>query len=73
MTEFQPFARTPRGFAIWADFTDLYGQTFSVQQSSLADQDAVWIGVGETRGHLSVEMAEHVRDALNAFIEASES
>jgi len=36
--------RTLRGF-VSADFTDLYGSECSIQDSSLATDDAIWLGV----------------------------
>jgi hypothetical protein len=36
--------RTQRGF-LYADFTDLYGEACSIQDSSLATADAIWLGV----------------------------
>ena len=36
--------RTLRGF-VNADFTDLYGSECSIQDSSLATDDAIWLGV----------------------------
>ena len=60
---------TPRGFGIYADFMDRYGEHFTVQQSSLATEDCVWIGAGSDRGHLTVEMAVHVRDALTGWLQ----
>ena len=38
--------RTERGFAS-AEFTDLYGVKCSVQKSSLATEEAIWIGANE--------------------------
>ncbi len=38
--------KTERGFAL-ARFIDIYGSRCSVQKSSLADRDAVWVGVDE--------------------------
>jgi hypothetical protein len=37
---------THRGFAI-VEFTDLYGAECSIQKSSLATDDAIWIGVDD--------------------------
>jgi hypothetical protein len=37
---------TQRGFAI-ADFTDAYGVECSIQKSSLADKDAIWLGANK--------------------------
>lgn len=36
--------QTARGFT-HADFTDLYGAVCSIQDSSLATDDAIWLGV----------------------------
>lgn len=63
---------TIRGFGIYADFTDRYGEHFTVQESSLATEDCVWVGVHGQRGHLTVEMAQHVRDALTGWLEDAE-
>ena len=41
------FMLTPRGF-VRGDFTDLYGWKCSIQESSLATQDALWLGCDET-------------------------
>lgn len=38
--------RTDRGFAIH-DFTDLYGVKCRIQKSSLATEDAIWLGARE--------------------------
>jgi hypothetical protein len=75
-TAAEPPARTPRGFAVWAQFVDLYGHSFSVQRSSLADKHAVWIGSDAEpgrRGHLDVDQARRVRAALDAFIAYAEA
>ena len=54
--------RTERGFAR-ADFEDLYGSKCSIQQSSLATDDAIWLGVHE--GSLHYEKQESSRMHLN--------
>lgn len=41
-----------RGF-VGAAFEDLYGQQCSIQNSSLATEGAIWIGVENTGPHLS--------------------
>lgn len=38
--------KTCRGFEI-AEFTDIYGAKCSLQQSSLADRDAIWLGIDD--------------------------
>lgn len=60
---------TERGFGIYANFVDRYGYRFSVQESSIATEPCVWIGRHEERGHLTVEMAQHVRDALSGWLQ----
>lgn len=44
-------APTQRGFAAW-EFDDLYGQKCSLQNSSLATEGAIWIGVDNTGPNL---------------------
>jgi hypothetical protein len=44
--------RTGRGFAI-AEFIDLYGATCSIQKSSLASKDAVWLGVDDANPRIN--------------------
>lgn len=39
---------TPRGFAL-VEFTDLYGEKCRLQKSSLASQDAIWLGVSDAK------------------------
>lgn len=56
---------TPRGFGYTKiQVSDYEGQPprpFSVQQSSLATECKVWIGVGDDRAHMSVDEARRVR------------
>jgi hypothetical protein len=64
---------TERGFMIYAEFTDTYGSSVRVQESSAASEPKVWIfcdkrGDEPASPHLSVEQARLVRDALNEFI-----
>lgn len=77
---------TPRGFAyIEFEYRDYRGSNprhFSVQASSLATEDKVWIGPDEVmihdgsqsfeapRAHLGFEDAVKVRNALSAWIES---
>ncbi len=44
------FSTTSRGFAR-VDFTDRYGTACSLQQSSLATKDAIWLGCNEPDPH----------------------
>lgn len=38
------FNKTPRGFS-YGEFTDYYNNQCSIQKSSLATQDAIWLGI----------------------------
>ena len=58
---------TERGFTIYDQFTDRYGNEVSVVESSLATEACCWIFAGKAP-HLNVEQAKRVRDALDAFI-----
>ena len=40
------FSKTDRGFGL-CEFTDLYGKESSVQESSLATEAAVWVGISD--------------------------
>lgn len=44
---------TERGFQR-ADFTDRYGEACSIQESSLATEDAIWLGVNDPRPKVCV-------------------
>lgn len=69
-------SHTPRGFAVYAEFRDSYGNDVRVQKSSNAEMDAILIftnkaGENHARAaspHLTVEQAKLVRDALTEFI-----
>ncbi len=70
--------KTQRGFCR-ADFTDLYGSECSIQESSLATQAAIWLGVdkpspqyeetGAVRMHLSQEQVAQLLPMLQKFAE----
>lgn len=77
--------RTARGFAIYTEFKDTYGNTVTVQKSSAACYDRVWVfaknkdGVdafehmGELHGvspHLSKQQARWLAKALLKFAES---
>ena len=52
-------------------FFDIYGRECSFQESSLAEEPAIWLGRDEdhvSRMHLNVELATKIRDLLDAFI-----
>jgi len=76
------FKETNRGFLL-AEFEDRYGQLCSIQESSLATDDCIWLGV--TRGipkkfggseqdiqgrmHLTREMVSSLLPPLLYFVE----
>jgi predicted trehalose synthase len=54
---------TPRGFAAYAEFTDKYGSTVRVQESSLATDDCVWIFASHATPKLRPEWRERLAAA----------
>lgn len=46
MNQFIDFSATHRGFKL-GEFTDLYGKKCSIQKSSLATEDAIWMGIDD--------------------------
>ncbi len=65
---------TSRGFAV-AHFNDIYGSSCSIQESSLAETSAIWLGVDIdfaghrcTRMHLSQEQVRELMPILENFI-----
>lgn len=77
------FKPTPRGFSR-ADFKDLYGAPCSIQASSLATDDAIWLGCDELgiepvskepfaqRMHLNREQVASLLPILERFVETGE-
>lgn len=53
------FTRTARGFTT-ASFTDRYGSECSIQKSSLATEDAIWLGVDEANPQVMASVAERL-------------
>jgi len=51
-----PLGKTDRGF-VRGDFIDAYGKECSIQESSLASVDCIWLGANEERMHLTRGMA----------------
>ena len=45
---------TSRGFAR-AEFIDMYGEKCSIQKSSLATEDAIWLGVDDPKPRVLVQ------------------
>jgi hypothetical protein len=74
-------SKTARGFAI-KTFTDYYGSECSLQKSSLADIDCVWLGVtrpftepqiaNQTRMHLTRPMVKKLLPLLEKFVRTGE-
>jgi hypothetical protein len=77
MTKRMKLDVTNRGFAR-SDFEDLYGSKCSIQESSLATDDAIWLGVHEgskdyedkksVRMHLNREQVASLLPLLNRFV-----
>lgn len=75
--------KTSRGFAR-GDFKDRYGAACSIQKSSLAEEDCIWLGcdhaekhhvTGEPVGarmHLTQDMAADLIPLLQRFVETGE-
>lgn len=63
--------QTGRGFA-YGKFKDRYGVECSLQKSSLATEDCIWLGVHENRMHLTQEMVAMLLPALTAFAETGD-
>ena len=70
------FHSTDRGF-VRSDFVDLNGQRCSIQESSLATEDAIWIGCDEglhtgskclARMHIDQKMALELIEVLQHFV-----
>lgn len=73
------FGRTERGFEI-GRFNDEYGEACSIQKSSLAYPDCIWLGAREIldvpeggslnrRMHLTREMASELIEVLQRFVD----
>jgi len=69
--------KNERGFS-GAEFTDRYGKACSIQDSSLATEDAIWLGCDEglhhqgqclARMHLTREMVIELLPLLHRFVE----
>lgn len=63
-----------RGF-LRGEFTDRYGEKCSIQKSSLASEDCIWLGCNRPRGarmHLTREMAADLIPLLQHFVETGD-
>ncbi len=63
--------KTERGFAI-VPFIDTYGESCSLQKSSSAMEDKIWLGVDENRMHLNQEQVEMLLPHLQNFVKNGE-
>lgn len=62
--------KTQRGFSI-SEFEDRYGQKCSLQKSSLATEDAIWLGVDDANPKIMASDAKRLgisTDANNGWI-----
>lgn len=60
--------KTSRGFHM-GEFTDLYGSSCSIQKSSLATDDAIWLGVNDANPQILVSDAKKLGLDIPSFIE----
>lgn len=65
-----------RGFSRY-EFADLYGVASSLQKSSLATEDAIWLGVDEVDGkparmHLTRKQVKDLLPILTKFVKTGE-
>lgn len=72
--------KTERGFT-YGEFIDRYGHKCSVQKSSLAFEDCIWLGLDEgthadgtccARMHLTKKMVKDLLPKLQKFVETGE-
>lgn len=60
--------RTERGFIV-RRFKDIYNKECSIQESSLATEDAIWMGAGSERMHLNQAMVADLIPQLQHFVQ----
>jgi len=60
--------KTERGFKR-GDFMDYYDKPCSIQESSLATCDCIWLGINEQRMHIDKKIARQLVMHLNKFID----
>jgi hypothetical protein len=63
--------KTERGFDI-IEFLDRYGNGCSLQKSSLATEDCIWLGVNESRMHLTQGQVKALLPYLQRFVDTGE-
>lgn len=66
-----PLQRTARGFEI-LEFIDDNGQVSSLQKSSAATDDLIWLGRTEARMHLTKAQVKRILPYLQQFVETGE-
>jgi hypothetical protein len=59
--------KTERGFK-YLDFWDLYDKKCSIQESSLAKKEAIWLGRERERMHIDKETAKKIIKVLEHFV-----
>lgn len=62
---------TERGFAV-AEFIDRYGFACSIQKSSIATEDCIWLGVNDQRMHLTQEQVAALLPLFQHFVTTGE-
>lgn len=60
-----------RGFDLY-EFIDRYNAPCSLQKSSLAFEECIWLGVDENRMHLTQDMAKALIPILQLFVDTGE-
>ena len=65
------FGHTSRGFSL-IEFEDSNKQECSIQKSSIAMEDLVWIGAGSIRMHIKQDQAKAIAEILLYFAEMGE-
>lgn len=63
--------KTSRGFDL-IEFVDHYGAACSLQKSSLATEDCIWLGTNTNRMHLTQEQVSQLLPELQSFVETGE-
>lgn len=54
------------------EFEDLYGKKCSIQESSLATDYALWVGVNGARMHLTQDQVKELIPILQKFVNTGE-
>jgi hypothetical protein len=63
--------KTEHGFDI-IEFLDRYNNRCSLQKSSLATEDCIWLGVNESRMHLTQDQVKALLPYLQRFVDTGE-